>query len=65
MSCCKKCGRELTSDEVAIYKRLVSRGATEFLCADCLAEHFECDKSLILERIEYFKKMGCTLFCSN
>lgn len=62
MSVCKKCGKELAPDETAIYRRLVSRAATEFLCIDCLAEFFRCDRAVILERIRYYKEMGCTLF---
>lgn len=62
MSTCKKCGRELSHDEVAIYKKLVSRGAEEFLCIDCLSQYFKCDRALILKRIDELKKMGCTLF---
>ena len=62
MSKCTKCNKVLTQDEVAIHKRLVSRGATEFLCIDCLSEYFKCDKQLILNRIVQFKAMGCTLF---
>lgn len=65
MSTCKKCGKELTQDETAIYRRLVSRAAEEFLCIDCLAEYFHCDRSVILERIRYYKEMGCTLFAGG
>lgn len=65
MAVCKKCGRKLTQDEVAITKRLISRAATEFLCIDCLADYFRCKKSVILDRIRYYKEMGCTLFSSN
>lgn len=62
MAQCIHCGCELTSDEVAVTKKLINRGATEFLCADCLARHFEVRREDIEERIRYFKKMGCTLF---
>mgnify|MGYP006980732697 FL=1 len=64
MAVCKKCGRELTRDEIGVTKRLISRTATEFLCVDCLADYFQCGKSVILDRIRYYKEMGCTLFSS-
>ena len=35
---CRKCGAHLTTDEKAIYMKLVSRNASSFLCMDCLAE---------------------------
>lgn len=59
---CKTCGRPLTHDEVAVTKKLINRGATEFLCVDCLARHFEVRPEDIHERIRHFKETGCTLF---
>ena len=61
---CKQCGKpELSGDELAIYRKLVNRGATEFLCIDCLAEFFRCDRAEIEERIRYYRESGtCTLF---
>ena len=59
---CKACGKRLTHDEAAVYRRLVNRGAGEFLCMDCLAAHFRCPRTLIEEKIAYFKSTGCTLF---
>ena len=62
MSLCKNCRKDLLNDEIAIYKRLINRGAEEFLCIDCLAKHMEVEPSDIEEKIVHFKKMGCTLF---
>ncbi len=61
---CRKCGKqELSGDELAIYRKLVNRGATEFLCIDCLAEYFKCDRKEIEDRIRYYRESGeCTLF---
>ena len=41
---CRKCGAHLTSDEKAIYMKLVSRTASSFLCMDCLAEALHCER---------------------
>ncbi len=62
MSICKQCGKELLSDEIAIYKRMVNRGATEFLCVSCLASYFHVEETLVYEKIKHFKQQGCTLF---
>lgn len=62
MADCKNCHRRLTGDEVGIHKRLVNRGAKEFLCKTCLAAYFGCTEAQIDEKIEYFRAMGCTLF---
>ena len=59
---CKQCGSPLTHDEMAVTRKLINRGATEFMCVDCLARYFEVTPADILERIRHFKEMGCTLF---
>ena len=63
MAECKKCHRPLVRDEIAIYKRLVHRGATEFLCLTCFAEKFKVTEEQLREKIQLFRDMGCTLFC--
>ena len=60
-ACCV-CGCALTADEVAVTKKLVNRGAVSFYCVRCLAERFEVTPRDIRERIDYFRKTGCTLF---
>lgn len=59
---CMKCKQKLTRDEIAIYLRLVNRGAREYLCIPCLAEYFKCSQDDIRARIKSLKEMGCTLF---
>ena len=48
---CRKCGAHLTTDEKAIYMKLVSRNASSFLCMDCLAEALHCERKVIEERL--------------
>ena len=62
MSYCLKCGRELTYDEIAVYKKMVSRISAEFLCKICLAERFDLSVEFIDKKIEQFKSQGCLLF---
>ncbi len=62
MSTCKKCGRELSGNDIGLTKKLINRGSTEFLCIDCIAEKFDCTKELLEEKIRQFKESGCTLF---
>ena len=60
---CRKCGAYLTSDEKAIYMKLVSRTASSFLCMDCLAEALHSERKAIEERIRYYRESGnCVLF---
>ena len=62
MSECRKCHKHLTNDEIGIYKKLVCRTARDFLCGDCLAAYFRCDKRLIDNKIRQFRESGCFLF---
>ncbi|MBD8961563.1 MAG: hypothetical protein EGR81_05065 [Ruminococcaceae bacterium] len=62
MSTCKKCGKELSGNDIGLTKKLINRGSTEFLCIDCIAEKFDCTKELLEEKIRQFKESGCTLF---
>ena len=60
---CFRCGAQLLDDDRAIYRKLVYRGAEEFLCIDCLAEKFGCDRGKIERLIRYYRESGmCTLF---
>ena len=65
MEHCKQCGRALTEDETALYRKLINRGATEFECIDCLAAFFRVSRGLLEQKIVQFKAMGCTLFPEN
>lgn len=62
MPACKECGCPLSHDEVAVTKKLINRGATEYMCIVCLARFFEVRPEDIQERIAHFRAMGCTLF---
>ncbi|MBP3922174.1 MAG: hypothetical protein IJF09_07635 [Ruminiclostridium sp.] len=62
-STCYKCGAKLGGDDIAIYRKLVTRNADEFLCIDCLADFYKTTRQAIEERIDYYRKSGeCTLF---
>lgn len=62
MSECKNCKKELSSDEISLYRKLVNRGAQEFICKECLAAELKVTTELLDERIEYFRSSGCALF---
>lgn len=59
---CIRCGTSLTPDEVGLTKKLINRGATEFLCYGCMARHFDVSVELLTQKVEEFREMGCTLF---
>ena len=63
--CCITCHNALTRDEIAMTRKLINRGATQFLCLPCLARRFDATVAELLERMQYFKDMGCTLFDCN
>ncbi len=64
MARCRKCGAEISSDERAIYKRLVDRQAPDgdLLCRVCLADALGVTPEIIDGKIEHFRSIGCTLF---
>ncbi len=59
---CKVCGKPLSTDEIGIYKKMINRGADECMCIECLSREISVPVSALRERIEYFRRMGCTLF---
>lgn len=60
-TCCN-CASPICKDEVAITKRLINRGTTEYYCAACLADVFGVTPEDIRQSIRRYKMMGCTLF---
>ena len=59
---CMTCDARLTSDEKAIYMKLVNRTASEFLCLDCLS-NLGCERAALEKRIRYYRESGnCVLF---
>ena len=59
---CVRCGAVLAKDEIALTRKLVNRGAEEFFCLSCLADHFQLTEDILRKKIDEFKAMGCTLF---
>ena len=59
---CKNCGAVLDRNDIGMTRKMVNRGAKDFLCLDCLAHHFGVSRETLLEKIAEFKAMGCTLF---
>lgn len=59
---CIKCGQELDAFAEGAHKKLVDRSATEYLCVPCIAEKFKVTEEFLREKIEHFRRMGCTLF---
>ncbi len=62
---CRKCSRELTRDEVGLYRKIVTREAESFLCISCLAEKFAVPEEDLREMVERFRKAGCQLFAGE
>lgn len=62
MADCKNCGRTLTADEIGLTMKMINRGATEWMCIQCLSEFFSCEEELLYKKIEEFRALGCMLF---
>lgn len=60
---CKECSSPLFDDDIAVFRKLVFRGADEFACIDCLAKSLGCTRGAIEKLIAYYRESGkCTLF---
>lgn len=63
---CMNCGADLCSDEIALYRKLVFRGATEYLCLDCLARELSFSRDRLQKLIDYYHRTGlCCLFAKT
>ncbi len=62
---CISCGEELKSDDVGFHKKMVNRGAQEFMCIPCLCEYYGISVEKAHEMIERFRSEGCMLFAPN
>lgn len=62
---CNACGKLLEADEIAVYKKLINRGATSFRCIPCLASDLRIPPELIRQKIVQFRRQGCLLFVSE
>ncbi|MBD8841627.1 MULTISPECIES: hypothetical protein [Paenibacillus] len=60
---CTSCQVPLSSDDVGIYLKLISRSAQQFLCIDCIGVKLNCGREPIEKLIRYFRESGnCALF---
>ena len=58
-----RCKAPVGCDDVAIYRKMVLRCGTEFMCIDCLAEYLGVSRQAIEERIRFYRETGsCALF---
>lgn len=59
---CIKCGKKLKNLDVALHKKMINRGATSWMCIECLSDYIGVSTDELKKKAEYFKKQGCTLF---
>lgn len=65
MSNCTICNKILSTNDIGLYKRLVSMVNDEYICKECLAQRFNCDVEVLNAKIKQYVDMGCTLFELN
>lgn len=62
MEYCITCDKELTNDDIGFHKKMINRGATEYMCIQCIADYYGITVEKAHEMIERFREQGCTLF---
>lgn len=62
MEYCITCEKELAPDDIGFHKKMVNRGAEEFMCIECLSDYFGLSVEKAHEMIERFREQGCMLF---
>ena len=64
MTNCFLCDKNISSDEIGLNKKLISRETTKYMCKTCLAKYFGVSEELLDKKVEEFKRSGCALFCT-
>jgi len=60
---CAFCSKEkLSKDEIGLNKKLIHRQITRMMCLTCMAAYFETTEEELKEKVDEFKRQGCTLF---
>ena len=60
---CKRCGKLLEGDEIALYRKLIWREASEYLCLECLSKDLSSSPERLRDLIHYYRtKQKCCLF---
>ena len=59
---CMGCGRAMTNDEIAFILHLHGGAATRFVCMDCLAQEYGCERPFLEKKVELLKQSGCRYF---
>lgn len=62
MSECKECKAKISTDEIGLNLKLISRELDEYLCIDCLAKKYKLSRKILEEKIDYYKSIDCQLF---
>jgi len=59
---CAQCDSALARDDIAISRRLIGRGISQFYCIRCLAARLGVSQAVIHLKIKEYRAMGCALF---
>ena len=60
---CSHCHNKISSDEVALTKKIISRMIDHYFCVNCLAAAYRTTPKALNDLIDYYHRTGeCTLF---
>lgn len=59
---CMQCRKKLDFLDIGAFRKFIDRNSTRYLCRACLAKRLQLPEAVLNEKIEQFRKQGCTLF---
>lgn len=62
---CSGCGASMTNDEIALILHLHGGAAARFLCLDCLAQEYGCQREYLERKVALLKSSGCKYFAQT
>ena len=59
---CYRCGKPLDTMDIGAHRKFIGKCDSEYLCRDCIAEHFGWTRETLDGWIRRFQENGCLLF---
>ena len=62
---CTNCGKNFNNDIAGLNYKYFGRNYKQIQCLECLADYLNAEPAALLNQVDYYKNMGCTLFLDS